>query len=99
MADTPGHQLKVLAAGLHQLGARCETLGAELSTAAASSFVAASPWLANAGAVNIAAAAARKDLTAVAQRLGARGAHYPTAGSAYTENDEESGEQFRGLAT
>jgi hypothetical protein len=41
-ADTPGRRLKVLQDGLHQLGARCETLGGELSTAAAPSFEAAS---------------------------------------------------------
>ena len=37
-ADTPGRRLKVLGDALQQLGARCETLGGELSTAAAPSF-------------------------------------------------------------
>ena len=40
-ADTPGRRLKVLVNGLHQLGARCETLGGELSTPAPPHFEAA----------------------------------------------------------
>lgn len=50
MPDTRGHRLKVLAAGLHQVGAKCEKLGGELSATAVPSFVAASPWQASAGA-------------------------------------------------
>ncbi|EUA35790.1 hypothetical protein I553_6207 [Mycobacterium xenopi 4042] len=46
----------MLAVGLHQLGAQCETLHAELSAVAVPSFIAASSWQSNAGAVNIAAA-------------------------------------------
>ena len=98
-ADTSGRRLKVLASGLHQLGARCETLGGQLSTPAAPSFVAASPWQASAGVVNTASAAARKDLTAIAERVGTRGTHYSTAATAYTETDEDGAGRLRGLVT
>jgi hypothetical protein len=40
-ADIRGRRLEVLGDGLHQLGARCETLGVELSTTAAPCFEAA----------------------------------------------------------
>jgi hypothetical protein len=96
MPDTRGRRLKVLAAGLHQVGAKCEKLGGELSAAAVPSFVAASPWQASAGAVNIATAAARKDVAAIAQRVSTRGADYSKAGTAYTAADEKSGGRFRG---
>jgi hypothetical protein len=52
MPDTPGRRLKVFTAGLHQLGARCPSLGGTLSAEAVPSFVAASSWQSNAGAVN-----------------------------------------------
>jgi hypothetical protein len=79
-AETTGHRLKVLVAGLHQLGAECEGVSDELSVAAAPSVVVASPWQSNAGAVNIAVAAAGKDLTAIAERVDRRGANYRAGG-------------------
>ncbi|EID17583.1 hypothetical protein [Mycobacterium xenopi] len=97
-ADT-GRGLRVLAVGLHQLGAQCETLHAELSAVAVPSFIAASSWQSNAGAVNIAAAGARSDLTAIAHRVATRGANYSKAGTAYAVTDEESSGRFRGLVS
>lgn len=96
-ADTPGRRLKVLAAGLHELGARCETLSGELSTSAAPSFVAASSWQANAGAINIACAGSRKDVAALTGRLEASGTKYAKAGTSYTQTEEESAGSLRGL--
>jgi len=52
-----------------------------------------------AGAVNIATAAARKDVAAIAQRVSTRGADYSKAGTAYTATDEKSGGRFRGLVS
>ncbi|WP_293058803.1 hypothetical protein [Mycobacterium sp.] len=43
-AETPGCRLKVLAAGLAQVGAECETISAGLSADTAPSLVAASVW-------------------------------------------------------
>jgi hypothetical protein len=40
-ADTRGRRLEVVSDRLHQLGARCETLGVELPTTAAPTFTAA----------------------------------------------------------
>jgi hypothetical protein len=97
-ADTSGPRLKVLAAGLHQLGSECEQISGELATAAASAVVAASSWQSNARAVNVATTAASKDVGAIARRVGSRGVEYRTAGSAYTATDEEGAGRFRGLA-
>lgn len=96
-ADTLGRRLKVLAAGLHELGARCETRIGELSTAAAPSLVDASSWQANAGAVNIAYAGSRRDLTALTGRMKASGTKYAEAGTSYTQTEEESAASLRGL--
>jgi hypothetical protein len=96
-ADTPGSRLKVLAAGLHQLGARCEKLSGELCAEAAPSFVAASPWQANAGALNIACSELRKDLAVLAGRLSTRGTKYSRAGASYTATDDDGAAKFRGL--
>ena len=96
--DTSGSPLKVLAAGLHQLGGECEKISGELAAAGGTLVVATSPWQSNAQTVNIAAAAAGKDLGAIAGRVGARGVHYSTAGTAYTATDEEGAGRIRGLA-
>jgi hypothetical protein len=96
-ADASGHRLKVLAAGLAQLGNECETISGGLCADSAASFVAASVWQSNAGAVNIAAATARKDLAAIAARIRTRGANYATAGNRYTETKDASATRLRGL--
>jgi hypothetical protein len=96
-ADPPGRRLKVLAAGLCELGTNCEKLGAELFTEAAASFVAASPWQSNAGTVNIAAAGARKDMAGLAKRIDTRAANYSRAGAEYIVTEEDSAAQFRRL--
>jgi hypothetical protein len=98
LADTPGRRLKVLTAGLHQLGARCESLGGGFSADAAPSFVAASPWQANAGAVNTAGAGSRKDVAALAGRMHATGSKYAEVGTRYTETDKDGAAQLRELA-
>lgn len=38
-----------------------------------------------------------QDLGAIAGRVGNRGGHYHTAGTAYTSMDEEGAKRFRGL--
>jgi hypothetical protein len=96
-ADSPGRRLKVLAAGLYELGIKCEKLGAELFAEAAASFVAASPWQSNAGTVNIAATGARKDMAGLANRIDSRAANYSRAGAKYTETEQDSAAQFRRL--
>ena len=96
-ADTLGRRLKVLADGLAQLGAECETISAGLSSDAAASFVAVSVWQSNAGTVNVAAATAHKNLGAIAARIGTRGADYTTAGTRYTETEGASAARLRGL--
>jgi hypothetical protein len=96
-ADSPGRRLKVLAAGLCELGTQCEKLGAELSAEAAASFVAASPWQSNVGTVSIAATAARKDMAGLANRIETRAANYSRAGAKYTATEEDSAAQFRRL--
>jgi hypothetical protein len=96
-ADSPGRRLKVLAAGLYELSAKCEKLATELSAEAAASFVAASPWQSNVGVVDIAAAEVRKDMAELARRIDTRAAHYSRAGAEYTATEEGSVAQFRGL--
>jgi hypothetical protein len=96
-ADASGRRLKVLAAGLAKLGAECETISAGLSADTAPSFVAASVWQSNAGAVNVAAAAARKDLAAIVARIRTRGTDYAAAGTRYTETEDASATRLRGL--
>lgn len=96
-ADTQGRRLKVLADGLAQLGAECEQISAGLSADTAASFVAASVWQSNAGMVNVAAATARKNLGAIAARVGTRGGDYATAGTRYTETEDASAARLRGL--
>jgi len=96
-ADTPGRRLKVLASGLHQLGTICEKINGELSADAARTVVAASSWASSAVTATITAAAAGKDLAAIAEGIGTRGADYAKAGTMYTETDEDSGGTFRGL--
>jgi hypothetical protein len=98
MPDTPGRRLKVFTAGLHQLGARCQSLDGTLSAEAVPSFVAASSWQSNAGAVNLACAGSRTDLTALAGRAQASGTKYSAVGTDYTETDEDGAGRFRGLA-
>jgi hypothetical protein len=97
MPDTPGRRLKVLAAGLQQLGTTCEKIAGELSAGAVRSFVAASPWQSNAATVNIGAAGAGEDLIALAQRVGTRAADYSKAFTMYTDNEDGSAARFRGL--
>ncbi|KAA8956035.1 hypothetical protein [Mycobacterium sp.] len=99
MSDIPDRRLKVLVAGLAQLGSECETVSAGLSGGAAASFVAASVWQSNAGAVNLAAAAARTNLGAIAARIGARGGHYAAACVAYTETDQDNAVTLRELVS
>ncbi|BCQ08795.1 hypothetical protein JMUB5695_02234 [Mycobacterium heckeshornense] len=99
MPEAPGRRLRVLAVGLRQLGAECETICGELSAAAARSFVAASPWQSTVGSVTLAAAAASKDLAAIARRVGARGADYSMAGIAYTGTEDHSAARLRGLVS
>jgi hypothetical protein len=94
LADSPGRRLKVLAAGLHELGTKCEKLGTELVAEAAASFVATSPWQSNAGTVNLAATEARKDMTELAKRIDTRAANYSRAGTKYTANEQDSAAQF-----
>ena len=98
MPETAGHRLKVFSVGLHQLAARCEGLGGTLSAEAVPSFVAASSWQSNAGAVNLACAGSRTDLTALAGRAQASGTKYSAAGTDYTETDEDGAGGFGGLA-
>ncbi|MDI3312988.1 MAG: hypothetical protein QJR12_01510 [Mycobacterium sp.] len=98
-ADTPGRQLRVLAAGLHQLGDECEKIGGELAAAGAPMAVAAWPWQSNTGTINIAAAAAGKDVVAIRQRIATRGADYHAAGTAYTATDDDGAARFRGLVS
>jgi hypothetical protein len=98
-ADTPGRRVKVLAAGLGRLGTTCQMVSAEVSAAAAPSVVAVSPWQSTTATVNTAAAAADKDLTAIAQRLSTRGAHYTAAGARYTHTEQDSAGRLRGLVT
>ena len=98
MPDTPGRRLKVFTAGLHQLGARCQSLGGTLSAEAVPSFVAASSWQSIAGAVNLACAGSRKDLAALAGRAQASGTKYSAAGTDCTETDEDGAGGFGGLA-
>ncbi|MBS4729247.1 hypothetical protein MSM1_13165 [Mycobacterium sp. SM1] len=86
-ADMPGRCLRVQAGGLAQLGATCQTLGASLAGAAGVSFVAVSGWQCNAGAVNRAAATARKDLGAITARIAGRGGRYSAAGGCYAGTD------------
>ncbi len=90
-------QITVLAAGLHRLGGQCERISGELAAAAASPVTGVSSWQCNAAAVHVAAAAAGKDLGAIAGRVGNRGGHYHTAASAYTSMDEEGAQRFRAL--
>jgi hypothetical protein len=97
-ANTSGRHLKVLTGGLQQLGARCESLGNSLSTAAAPSLAAVSTWQANAGAVNSASGGSCKDLAGLAARMGVSGAKYSEAGSSYTATDEDGAAGLRGLA-
>jgi hypothetical protein len=99
MADTPGYRMKVLAAGLRQLGDTCEKMAAELSTSAAFSLITASPWQSNATTVNIGAAAASRDLIVIAQRVDTRGAGYSKAGTAYTGTEDDNAAQLRRLVT
>ena len=98
MPDASDRRLKVFTAGLQQLGARCESLGGALSADAVPSFVAASSWQSNAGAVNIACAGSHKDLTALAGRAQASGTKYSAAAADYIETDEDGAGGFRGLA-
>jgi hypothetical protein len=96
-ADSSGRRLKVLAAGLHELGAKCEKLGTELFAEAAASFVATSPWQSNAGTVDIAVAGARKDMAELAKQIDTRAANYSRAGAEYTATEADSAALFRRL--
>lgn len=89
--------MKVLAAGLQQLGDQCEKISRELAAAAAPAAVVASTWQANAGTVSIAAAAASKDLGTIVRRVDTRGVHYTTTGTAYTATDQRNAGRLRGL--
>ncbi|MDI3313720.1 MAG: hypothetical protein QJR12_05385 [Mycobacterium sp.] len=96
-AETPGCNLKVFAAGLHQLGTKCEKLAGELTAGAAPSFVAGRSWQSTAATANAVAAAASEDLIAIAKRIGTRGTDYAMAGTMYERNDEYSAAALRSL--
>jgi len=87
----------VLASGLHQLGTKCEKINGELAADAVPSCVAPSGWASSAATANMAAVAVGKDLTAIAGRIGTRGAHYAKAGTMYADTDDGSPGRFRGL--
>jgi hypothetical protein len=77
-ADTTGHRIKLVAAGLRQVGARCDTIAGGLSASAAAPAVAALTWQTNATAVSTARAGACADLAGAAARshLGYRILHH-----------------------
>ncbi|GFG73214.1 hypothetical protein [Mycobacterium botniense] len=89
--------MRVLAAGLVQLGTDCETISAGLAAHTAGPVVAASAWQSNVGAVNLAAAAARTNLGAIATRIADRGRHYGAAGAAYPTTDQDNAVMLREL--
>lgn len=93
-ADTPGRRVKVLAAGLRQLGLRCEAVSGELSAAAAVPPASASSWQTNAAVVNASQAEACADLAIAASRLEARAEMYTKAASDYTTNEQHAAVQF-----
>jgi hypothetical protein len=92
-----GSRLKVLAGGLHELSARCESLGGTLSNAVASPLTAVSTWQANADVVNVACAGSRKSLAVLAGRMQATGAKYAEAGTGYTATNDDGAARLRGL--
>lgn len=96
-ADTPGRRLKVVAAGLHQLGNTCEKISGELSTDAKPPSLGKSGWQSSATTAHTAATGAGKDLAAIATRIGTRGTYYNTAGTAYTQTEHESAAKLRKL--
>lgn len=96
-ANTSGPRMKVFAGGLAQLGIECETISDGLSADTTTVFVAPSVWQSNAGTVNIAAAAAGKDLGAIAARIATRGTNYATAANPYTETEGASAVRLRGV--
>jgi UDP-N-acetylglucosamine enolpyruvyl transferase len=81
--------LKVLAAGLHEMGAECEMAAADLSSVAPPP-VAASSWQGTAAVVNMASAGSRKDVAALAAQIGAFGANLHDAGDSYTTIDGDA---------
>jgi hypothetical protein len=97
-ANISGRRLKVLAGGLHQLSSRCESLAGALSAIAAPSLGGFSTWQANAGVVNVACVGSLKDLAGLAARMDASATKYAKAGVDYTQNDEDSAAELRGLA-
>jgi hypothetical protein len=96
-ANTPGRRLKVLACGLHQLGARCVSEAEALSAIATRSLGTGSAWQANAGAVEVASACSRKDLARLVARMSMSGTKYAKAGANYLRNDEDCATELRGL--
>ena len=97
-AETPGRRLHVLASGLHQLATRCAQVSAQLAPAATPPVIAGSGWPHSAATVSTAATAAANDLAGIGTRINTRGADYSTAGSAYTQTENDSAAKLRALA-
>jgi hypothetical protein len=95
--ETPGLRLKVLASGLHQLANKCEKIAGELAANAQSPSISTSGWQSSAVTARTAAAHAGKDLSSIATRVNARGAHYNAAATAYTQTEEQNTRRLRGL--
>ncbi|NDJ91980.1 hypothetical protein [Mycolicibacter kumamotonensis] len=93
-ADTTGHRIKLVAAGLRHVGARCDTIAGELSASAVAPAVAASTWQTNATAVSTARAGACADLAGAAARLSTRAQSYTKAAADYTATDQHGAVQF-----
>jgi hypothetical protein len=97
-AETPGRRLQVLTSGLHQLATRCAQISAQLAPAAVPRVTAGSGWPYSAATASTAATAAGKDLARIGTRINTRGADYSTAGSAYTQTENDSAAKLRALA-
>ncbi|HTZ14393.1 MAG TPA: hypothetical protein VMC78_12385 [Mycobacterium sp.] len=97
MPETPGLRLKVLASGLHQLANKCEKIAGELAADAQPPSTSTSGWQSSAVTARTAAARAGKDLSSIATRINARGAHYSAAATAYTQTEEQNTRRLRGL--
>jgi len=97
MPETPGLRLKVLASGLHQLANKCDKIAGELAADAQPPSMSTSGWQSSAATARTAAAHAGKDLSSIATRIDARGAHYNSVADAYTRTEEENTRRLRGL--
>lgn len=97
-AETPGRRMQVLAFGLHQLATRCTQISAQLAPAATPPVIARSGWTCSAATASTAVTAAGKDLAGIGTRINTRGADYRTAGSAYTQTENDSAAKLRAQA-